>query len=75
MHDLRTWNLDGTEEKDHILVADLKIISPRAQAQKDWDENGPANFAIADVTQKSRIGTEYHDQDEHWVGACGTFED
>ena len=66
MHDLRTWNLDGTKEKDHILVADLRIVSPRAQVQKYWDENGSANFANADVTQRSRIWTKYHDQDEHW---------
>ena len=69
MHDLKNWNLDGTDKKDHLLVANLRIVRHPAGVEKSWLENGEANFANSATTQRSRLSTRYDDKDEHW-GWC-----
>ncbi|KAK3175108.1 hypothetical protein OEA41_002354 [Lepraria neglecta] len=69
MHDLRNWNLDGADEEDHLLVANLRMVRHPAGVGKYWLENGEANFANSTTTQRSRLSTRYNDKDEHW-GWC-----
>ena len=65
MHDLKNWNLDGTDKKDHLLVANLRIVGHPAGVEKFWLENGEASFANSATTQRSRLSTRYDDKDEH----------
>lgn len=55
MYDLRNWNLDGADEKDHLLVANLRMVRHSAGVERYWLENGEANFANSATTEISTI--------------------
>ena len=67
MYDLRNRNLNGTEQYDHALVADLRMVNHPAKVEKYWPANGDANFA--NTTQRARLSARYESKDEHW-GWC-----
>lgn len=69
MYDLRNWNLDGADEKDHLLVANLRMVRHSAGVERYWLENGEANFANSATTERSRLSTRYDKKDKHW-GWC-----